>query len=501
MQQYINKALELVGAYVPNLVGAIAILILGWLVALAFSSILTRILRRTKLSQRIAQLISKEDEEKEVPVELYISKAFYYLILIFVLVAFFQTLGLTIVTDPLNQLLTQIFAYAPQIIGAILLLILAWALATILRLIVSKLLTTLKIDERLGEKTGVEEKEKTLPLTKTISNAVYWLVFLFFLLAILGSLQLQGLLDPIKSMTDKMLAYLPNIFSAGLILLIGWILATIIKRIVVNLLSAIGTDRLIERVGLTTVLGKQKLSDILGLIVYILILIPILISALQALELESITQPATNMLNSILLALPAIFAATMIIVVSYVVGKLIAKLVTDLLTGLGFNGIMVKLGLAKEETKEQKTPSEFVGYLVLIGILFFASIEALRLLNFENVANLISQFTVFAGKILLGLIIMGIGLFIANLVSDRIKAGKSSQSSVYALFARIAILVLVGAMALQEMGFANDIIITAFGLGMGALAIAAAIAFGIGGKDIAARELEKWVDSMKSDKS
>ena len=172
-----------------------------------------------------------------------------------------------------------------------------------------------------------------------------------------------------------------------------------------------------------------------------------------------------------------------------------------MLTGLGFNGIIVNLGLAKEEPKDKETPSEFIGYLVVVGILFFASIEALRLLDFENVANLISQFTVFAGEILFGLIVMGIGLFIANLVSDRIKAGKSAQSSFYALSARIAILVLVGAMALQKMGFADDIVIAAFSLGMGALAIAAAIAFGIGGKDIAARELERWVNSMKSDKS
>ncbi|MGA6993155.1 MAG: hypothetical protein WBX50_04575 [Candidatus Deferrimicrobiaceae bacterium] len=62
----------------------------------------------------------------------------------------------------------------------------------------------------------------------------------------------------------------------------------------------------------------------------------------------------------------------------------------------------------------------------------------------------------------------------------------------------MAIPVLAGAMALRQMGLANEIIYIAFGMLLGAVAIAVAIAFGIGGRDIAAAELEKWVRSLKS---
>ena len=146
-------------------------------------------------------------------------------------------------------------------------------------------------------------------MTKSISDAVYWLVFLFFLPAILSTLQMQGILEPVQGMIDKILAFLPNIFVAVFIVLIGWFLARIIQQIVTNLLVAAGTDRLSERIGLAPVMGERRLSGVVGLIVYVLILIPVLIASLNAVQLDAITQPASNMLNIILAALPALFAA------------------------------------------------------------------------------------------------------------------------------------------------------------------------------------------------
>jgi hypothetical protein len=68
-----------------------------------------------------------------------------------------------------------------------------------------------------------------------------------------------------------------------------------------------------------------------------------------------------------------------------------------------------------------------------------------------------------------------------------------------ALAGRIAILVLSGAMALRQMGLANEIVNLAFGLLLGAIAVAVALAFGLGGRDIAARQLERWQKSLESE--
>jgi hypothetical protein len=100
----------------------------------------------------------------------------------------------------------------------------------------------------------------------------------------------------------------------------------------------------------------------------------------------------------------------------------------------------------------------------------------------------------------LGLIIFAIGIFLANLAYKAVMTSGKAQAKILALAAQIAILVFASAMALLQMGVANDIINLAFGLLMGAIAIAVALSFGLGGKEIAAREIEKWLQSLKSEK-
>jgi hypothetical protein len=236
-------------------------------------------------------------------------------------------------------------------------------------------------------------------------------------------------------------------------------------------------------------------------VVYVLVLIPVLIAALNALALEAITRPASNMLNVILVALPAIFAASLVVMIAYVVGRVVAGLITNLLTGAGFNAVLALLGLGKEPAEGERTPSEIVGYLVLVAIMLFAAIEASRLLGFVLLADLVVQFTVFAGQVILGLIIFAIGLYLANLAARTVQASGAVQAGLLAMAARISILVLAGAMALRQMGLANEIINLAFGLLLGAIAVAVALAFGLGGREAAARELEEWLQSVKSKKS
>ena len=109
-----------------------------------------------------------------------------------------------------------------------------------------------------------------------------------------------------------------------------------------------------------------------------LILIPVLIGALQSLALEAITRAASNMLNSIMSALPALFAALLIVVVADAIGRVVAGMVTNLLSGLGFNAVLARLGLGREPAAGERSPAEIAGYLVLVGILLFAAIEAVR---------------------------------------------------------------------------------------------------------------------------
>lgn len=498
MEALMDQMTQMTGSYIPRLLGALIIIIIGWIVALAISGVVRNLLHRITLNKRVAGWLNSDEREPPPEVESMVSKGLFYLIMLFVLVATFQALGITLITEPINGLLNELFKFAPLILGAMILAVVAWVVAKIMKLVVERGLAAVNFDEKVGSKAGIDEKK--LPLSQTLANLVFWFVLLLFFPAILSTLNLGGLLAPVQGMINKILNFLPNIFTAAIILLIGWLIARILQRIVTSLLEAIGIDTMTEKIGLNKALGSQKLSAILGLVVYILIFIPILIAALNTLQLDAVTQPISKMLEVFLLALPNIFAAVLILIVSYVVGKVLAGLLTNILEGLGFNAILAKLGIGGEISEGSWTPSAIVGKLVLIAIMLFASIEASEKLGFKIVSDLFAQFTLLGGHVLLGLVIFAIGLLLANLTTKVIMSTTSTNARLLSLAARIAILVLAGAMALRQMGLANEIISLAFGLTLGAIAIAIAIAFGVGGREIAGRELDEWVKSMKDKK-
>ena len=499
MEETLKQITQLVGAYIPHLLGALLILIVGWLVSLLAAAGVQGGLRRTGVGKRLATWIAGGEEAQAVDVERLTGKAVQALIMLFVLVAFFQALGLTLITEPLNRLLSQVFQFAPQVLGAGLLLLIAWIVASVLKLLILRVLTAARLDERLGSQAGLEHARR-VTLTKSLADAVYWLVFLLFLPAVLGTLALEGLLKPVQDMLNQVLRFLPNLFAAGLILGIGWFIARIAQRIVANLLIAVGADGLSERVGLAPVLGAQRLSGVLSQIVYILILIPVLIAALNGLALDAITHPASNMLTVILEAIPAIFAAGLLVALAYMVGRILSGLITNLLRGIGFDALLVRVGIGRETTEEKRMPSAIAGYLVVVAIMLFATIEAFRLLGFETVGDLVAQFMVFAGHIILGLTVFGIGLYLAHVASKTVLASGAAQAGLLAMAARVSIVILAGAMALRQMGLANEIINLTFGLLLGAVAVAVAIAFGLGGRDIAARELSAWIEAIRPKK-
>ncbi len=277
----------------------------------------------------------------------------------------------------------------------------------------------------------------------------------------------------------------------------GWLIARIVQRIVSSFAAAAGLDSLSERFGLQTALGGQQLSNILGTVVYVFVFIPILISALSALHLDAVTEPLSNMLNMILGAAPALFGATLVLAVSYLAGRLVAGLVANLLASVGFNAILERLGLGKAAGDENRNPSAIVGSIVLVFIMLFAATEAANLLGFDSLEGLVGEVLGVAGHVVFGVVLFGVGLFLANFVASTLGSSGAPNAAVLSMVARVAILVLSGAVALRQMGIANEIIQSAFTLTLGAVAVAAAIAFGIGGRDLAAKKLQEWSTSAE----
>jgi hypothetical protein len=406
------------------------------------------------------------------------------------------------------------------VVGAIIILVVGWVIARLLQAGVTAALRRTGLDRRLAPAISNDPAATTAPgdTAQVIGRIVFWLVMLFVLIAVFDALGLELITAPLTGLLAGIFVFLPRLFAAILILVLGWLLARIASQIVTSVLAAMGVDRLATRLGFANALGTQRLSGILGTIVYILVLLPVITASLDALQLEALTQPLTNMINQILAAIPNIVAAAVLLTLAYLVGRVLADLVTSILTGLGVNSWPARLGIATPPAgagtavspastsgatgaslpAARGTPAGMVGTLVQVAVVWFALIQSLELLGFDQVAVLMTDLLALAGRILLGLVIFLVGLYLARLAAEAIRASGVDQPNLLALAAQVAILVLTGAMALRQMGVANEIINLAFGLLLGAIAVAAALAFGLGGREVAGRELQGWVHAAHS---
>ena len=263
----------------PRFLGAIALLVLGFVVALIAKAIVRGLLNRTNIDNRLVSWMASGQPGAEAPpIEKWISNAVFWIIMIFAIVAFFNALQLESVSAPLNSFLQQIFAYLPRVGGAIVLMLIAWLVATLSKLILTRGLARFNLDDRLAAQSD-DPSMSSFSLNDTLGNALYWFVLLFFLPLVLDVLQLQGPLAPVQNLLDQILSALPKIITAVIIGGVGWLIARVVRGIVTNLLAAVGTDRIGTRVGLTRTAGGLSLSSLIGTIVYVLVLIPTAIAA------------------------------------------------------------------------------------------------------------------------------------------------------------------------------------------------------------------------------
>ncbi|MGC8783780.1 MAG: mechanosensitive ion channel [Armatimonadota bacterium] len=488
----LQDTLQSIVANVPQMLAAIATLVIGYIVALVLGANVQRLLRRAGADTRLRGWLGDEAEGEAARFSTWAGKFVYYVVMLFVLIAFFQILGLTMLTAPLNRFLEQVFAYAPRLVGALVLLFVALLLARIARAVVQRALNAMRIDERVS----AQPSEAAKPVSQSASNTVYWLVLVLFLPAILGALGLTGLMAPIQHMIDRVLEALPNVLTATLILVVGLFVARLVRRIIENLVASVGADQLSERIGLATLLGRYTLSTVIGWIAYVLVMLSVITGALQVLAFEALTTPIRNMIDRIVTALPAFFGAVLVLIAGYVIGRLVRGVVSSLLTGIRFDGFVTSVGIRLPEGA--KSPSEQMGQLALIVVMYYAVMEATKILGLTLVADVLRNFLSYAGHIGAGLAIFVLGLYLAQLAASAVRASGLGQANLLAGLTRAVVLIFVGAIALRQMGIADEIVTIAFGLLMGAVAVAAALAFGLGGREVAARELENWLSRLRS---
>jgi hypothetical protein len=361
----------------------------GWLLAKGISIGAKKALDKTEFDNKLAAKITG-GRTAGVALEAGISRFIYWLIMLFVLMAVFQALGLTVVTQPINVLLTKIAGFLPQVLAAGVLAAIAWAVASVLRVVVANLLGAFQIDQKIGEGAG---EMKRISLASTLADAVYYLIWLLFLPQILDALQMEGL-SPVKAMVGQILGFLPSLLGAVIVFFLFYLVARIVQRLAASLLAGVGFDRLPEWLGL----GPAR-------------------------------------------------------------------------AGKG-------------------SASAIAGYVLLAILLFLGAVQAFRTLGLDAVSSLAEQLLAGLFNIVVAVVIFGLGLILGRVAYKAISP--TGQADLLGNIARAAILIFTGAMALFRAGLASQIVTLAFGALIVGLALAAALAFGLGGREEAAKTIAAW---------
>ncbi|TXE08382.1 hypothetical protein ES711_07690 [Gelidibacter salicanalis] len=375
--------------------------------------------------------------------------------------------------------------YLPNLLGAILVLLIGWIIAKIVQKMISKLLDRTK----LGARVINEENSKSI--SHFFGKIVYYLIMVIVLLMALEILEISAVLDPLKNMLNEFLSFIPNLIGAILIGFIGYLLA----KFVSSLISMGGNfiDKLVDKTGFK---DTDMLVNILQKVVFILIFIPFLIQAFNALQMNAISGPANEILYKFTDLIGEIVIAALILIIFIWGGKYLASFLSDLFQNLGLDKAAEKIKIQNMIGSNQSL-SKLIANLIYFFIVFFGIITAVAILGLDYLTYILNEILEVTGQILFGLVIIAIGNYISMLIYNTMK--QSNSNHFIARVLRVASMALFIAIALRTMGIANEIVELAFGLILGAIAVAVALSYGLGGRAAAGEHFKDIIDKMREE--
>ncbi len=487
---------------IGHLILALGVLVAVGSIALITVVLIRRLLRSLGFHDQVVErvrigvrLVLGEERASRVNVDLLAGRILFLGLLILVVAVFASFVDFGRLGGPGGAILDGVMDLVWQMGQALVLLLVSWFLAGLLRRAARGVLDL----AGLGGAPRVQDDPTPRRMAHALPEVVYWTVLLLFLPPVLAVLELDGVLAPVEAIANQVLLFLPNLFGAAIIFVVGWLLARLAKAIVANLLVAAGLDRMTARLQIQWVFGTRTPSSLVGSLAYVLVLFPVILAGLDRLSLEEITGPVSDMLLRLLATIPVFLVAVALLVTAYVVGRIVANLIRDLLHEAGFDQVLSRIGLTSvTPVAEEFKASNIVRIVILAVIMLLASIEAASLLEFDSVAGLLVRLLEFAGQFLLGIVFVGFGIFVANLSARAIRASSIPQRELLAMAARVGILLFATAVGLRQMGIAGGIIEIAFGIVLGSVAVAFAVAFGLGGREAAARQIEQWREALSN---
>lgn len=216
-----------------------------------------------------------------------------------------------------------------------------------------------------------------------------------------------------------------------------------------------------------------------------------------------ILEPATTILNKAAAYLTTAVGVLVILIVGWIVAKAVQRVATRFLKIVQLDVAAEKTGIAKILVKGEikYTLSELIGLLIYWLIVLIVAAAAINALNLTVAAQLLNQIVTYVPNVIAAVFVLAVGMFVAILVSATVNAtavnAGIAQARLLAKTTEVAIVIVAIIMALEQLKIATTIINLIIPIVLAAIGLALALAFGLGGKDVAAKLLKEGLDKLK----
>ena len=382
----------------------------------------------------------------------------------------------------------QLGEFLPKLLGALVLLICGYIVARIIRWIVTNVINRTGVGEKLGPYlAGSTDGDSVSTGSSDVGSGfgigAFWITMMFVAIACLNALGLDSVSEPLGDLLTNFFAFVPRLIGAAAVGAVAFLIATIAKVGIHRGLSIADVDNRLK-------LSPGTLTNSLPLAAFCFIVLMALPAVFGALEISELSEPIQGMVDDILGFLPNLLSASIILGVFFLIAKLASTLVGNLLGGTGFNKIPQHLGLVSDNNSLATKPSDMAAKASMGVILLMGVSQAVKMLKLDVVSNVFNEAFEFAVPVVIGVVILAVGLWLANLARTAVTAGKNgSESTGNMVF--MGVMVLSGIIALKRMGLAGELVDLGFGLALGGVALALALSFGLGGRQAAAKFLEQ----------
>src|SRR3712207_1460222 len=210
--------------------------------------------------------------------------------------------------------------------------------------------------------------------------------------------------------------------------------------------------------------------------------------------MQAVTQSLSDGLGAILGALPALIGAIIILIIGFIIAKVLKGIVTRVLQSMGFEGWMESGGIKQffDRSQTTQTPLSILGKLIFWLVFFIAITMAVDTLGISAISDVLAQFIAYIPQIIAAILILVLATLLANFVAGIVRGATGSDFT--GSVAPYGIIVFAAFAALTQLGIAPELIAPTFLILVGSVALAAAIAFGLGGRNVAQDVVEGYYD-------